>query len=530
MRSLHLPGRSPVYARNAMCATSHPLATEAGVAMLRAGGNAVDAALAAVSVMCVVEHPMTGIGGDCFAMVRKPDGSLFALNGSGRAPLAATADWYRDQGITAIEQTSAHAVTVPGAIDGWDRLRRDHGTRSFEDILKPAIGYARDGFPIAPRVHFDWARVHDKIATHEGARSQLLFDGAVPAVGQVVRIPTLADTLERIAAEGRDGFYEGAVAEDIVAELNALGGLHTRDDFAAQTSGYVEPISVDYQGLTIHELPPNNHGIVALIMLRMLERLGRLSDDPMAPERFHVMIEAARLAYAMRDRFVADPDMADVPVEHMLSDATIADLVGRIDRTTRTDTLAPLPEPAGSDTVYLSVVDADGMAVSFINSLFSAFGSGIMTRKTGVVLHNRAQGFRLDPSHPNVIAPRKRPMHTLVPAIATENGALSMSFGVMGAAFQPMGHVYVVTNMRGYGMDAQEALDFPRVFFEDDGSVLVEEGIPQSVVDALAAKGHPMGGIRPEPWGGGQIVQMDRANGVLVGASDPRKDGCALGY
>ncbi|MEL6299975.1 MAG: gamma-glutamyltransferase family protein [Pseudomonadota bacterium] len=528
MRNFHLPGRSPVYARRVMAATSHPLATDMAVGVLAQGGNAVDAAIAASAVLAVVEPHMTGIGGDCFAMLAKPDGELVALNAAGRAAAYATPDALAAAGVAEIEISSPHAVTIPGAIDGWARLLTDHGTWSMARCLQAAVGYARDGFVVAPRVASDWATLVEKLSIHQGARQHLLFDGKAPEVGQIVRFPALADTLQAIADGGRDAFYTGALADDMVTTLQALGGGHTQADFAAQASSYVTPISVDYGDLTIHELPPSNHGIVALIMLRMLDRLGRLSDDPMSPERYHVMIEAARLAYAMRDRFVADPDMADVPVDHMLSDETIDTLVARIDRTRRTDTLGPPPQPAGSDTVYLSVVDESGLAVSFINSVYSGFGSGIVTEASGIWLHNRAQGFSLDPAHPNVIAPGKRPMHTLVPAMATRDGKPVMSFGVMGAAFQPAGHVYVVTNMGDYGMDPQEALDFPRVFFDGD-RVEVEEGVPQVVRDGLAALGHTVG-VRAEPWGGGQIICIDPHTGVRIGASDPRKDGLAMGF
>ncbi|MEO1720351.1 MAG: gamma-glutamyltransferase family protein, partial [Pseudomonadota bacterium] len=458
----------------------------------------------------------------------KPDGALHALNASGRAPQGATLDALNEAGISEIAQTSPHAVTVPGAIDGWSRLLADHGTRSFADVLKAAIGYARDGFPVSPRVHFDWRRAFETISANEGGRQHLLFDGQVPEVGRVVRMPALADTLERIASEGRDGFYAGAVAEDIVGDLRELGGFHTVEDFARQSSEYVDPIAVTYGGLTLHELPPNNHGVVALIALRMLEQIGRISDDPGSAERFHVMVEVARHAYAMRDEFVADPAMADVPVDHMLADETIAELVSRVDRTRRRPDLGPTPQPAGSDTVYLTVADGSGMMVSFINSLYNSFGSGIVARKSGVVLQNRGQGFSLERGHANCIAPGKRPMHTLVPAIVTENGVPTMSFGVMGGAFQPLGHAYVITNMRDYGMDPQEALDFPRVFFDDE-PVLVEDTVSQQVRDQLSAMGHTVG-VREEPWGGGQIIMRDPRTGVLTGASDPRKDGTALGY
>jgi gamma-glutamyltranspeptidase/glutathione hydrolase len=285
---------------------------------------------------------------------------------------------------------------------------------------------------------------------------------------------------------------------------------------------------VPYGGIELVELPPNNQGVVALILLKMLAKLGRLSDSLAAAERYHLMMEAARMAYGIRDAFVADPEMAEVPVEYMLSDAAIGDLVRRIDRTKRTPDLGPLPRPSGSDTIYLTVVDESGMAVSFINSLFSAFGSGITTRKTGVVFHNRGQGFVLDSKHPNCIAPRKRPMHTLAPAMAMKDGLPYLSFGVMGAAFQPMGHVYVITNMLDYGMDPQEALDAPRAFFEGH-ELLIEEGVPDATADRLESMGHTVR-VREEPWGGGQIVCFDRTHGVLIGASDARKDGCALGY
>jgi gamma-glutamyltranspeptidase/glutathione hydrolase len=317
------------------------------------------------------------------------------------------------------------------------------------------------------------------------------------------------------------------VARDIVAELGELGGLHTLADFTAQRCEYVEPISVSYRGLEIVELPPSNQGIVALILLKVLERVG-LPAEPVSVERYHVQIEAARLAFAMRDAFVADPAMAKVPVEHMLSDAVIEDLAARLDRNRRRNDLGPLPQPPGSDTVYFAVVDEKGMAVSFINSLYDDFGSGIVTRETGIVLHNRGKGFVCDPAHANCIAPRKRPMHTLVPAMAYKDGAPYMAFGVMGAHFQPMGHAYVITNMRDYGMDPQAAIDTPRVFFDGE-RVLVEEGVPGHVVAGLAALGHEVG-TRTMPWGGAQVVLIDRAEGVLAGASDPRKDGMALGY
>lgn len=527
MRSFHLPGRSPVYARNAMCATSHPLASLAAIECLKSGGNAVDAAITAVAALCVLEHPMTGIGGDCFAIVAKPGKRPIALNSSGFAPKAATADWYAKKGIAKIEVQSPHAVTVPGAIDGWTTLLKDHGTKSLADVLAPAIAFAEGGFPVAPRVATDWGRSVAKINANDGARQHLLVNGRAPRAGEMMRFPALAKTLKTIARQGRDGFYKGEVAEDIVAELQALGGLHTMDDFAAQKCSYVDTIAVDYRGTELHELPPNMHGIVALIMLKMMAKLGPLGADPTSAERYHILMEAARLAYDMRDTFVADPSLADVPVDHMLADSTIAELVKRINPARKTE-LGRVPQPAGSDTVYLAIVDKDGMAVSFINSLFADFGSGIVTKKSGVVLHNRATGFVLDPKHRNCIAPRKRPMHTLIPGLGMRGGKTSHVIGVMGAAFQPMGHVYMMSNMLDYAMDPQEALDCPRVFFEG-ADLIIEEGVPAATAQRLAMMGHSVK-MRDLPWGGGQIIAVDQGSGVLIGGSDHRKDGLALGY
>jgi gamma-glutamyltranspeptidase / glutathione hydrolase len=380
---------------------------------------------------------------------------------------------------------------------------------------------------VAPRVAADWANGLRKL-TSAGARRNLLKDGKVPRAGEVMRFPALAKTLKRIASDGRDGFYKGEVANDMVGELNAIGGLHTLDDFATQTASYVEPLSLRYQGVDLYELPPSNHGITAMIMLKMLDKLGKPAADPQSVEHFHVLMEVARLAFAMRDTFVADPDMADVPVEHMLDDATIAKLAKRIDRKKHKPELGPVPRPAGSDTVCFSIVDEKGMAVSFINSLYGDFGTGICTAKTGVTFHNRGEGFVLDPKHPNCIAPRKRPMHTLVPAMVLKDGKPLMAFGVMGAHFQPMGHVYVMTNMFHYGMDPQTAIDSPRAFFDGD-AVLVEEAVPGPVAAGLRALGHQVE-ARRMPWGGAQAVLIDSENEVLVGASDPRKDGTALGY
>jgi gamma-glutamyltranspeptidase / glutathione hydrolase len=528
MRNFHFPGRSTVYARHAIAATSHPLASGVAIDILKRGGNAVDAAIATAATLCVVEHAMTGIGGDCFAIVARPDGTMTALNASGRAPQAATAEALAAKGVREIVATTPHAVLVPGAIDGWCRLLADHGTMTLAEVLAPAIAFAEDGFAITPRVAHDWSKAEAKLKLHEGARKHLLPGGKPPRVGEVMRLPALANTLKRVAREGRDGFYKGPAAADMVATLQAAGGLHTLEDFGAQTSQYVTPLATPYNGITLNELPPSNQGIVALILLKMLERLGSLGRDAYALERTHVMLEAARLAYKVRDTFLADPEKADVPVIHMLSDDLIGTLAGRIDRRKRLADLGPIPRPSGSDTVCFSIVDKDGLAVSFINSLFADFGSGIVAKDSGVTFNNRGSGFVLDPRHPNCIGPRKRPLHTLVPAMAMKEGKPWLAYGVMGGAYQPFGHVHVLTNIVDYGMDLQTAFDAPRYFF-DGGRVLVEEAMPREIREGLSALGHDVG-FRELPWGGGQGVMIDVASGVRAGGSDHRKDGFAIGY
>lgn len=528
MRDFALPGRSPVLGTKAMCATSHPQASRVALEVLRAGGNAVDAAIAASAVLVVVEPAMTGIGGDCFALLHKPGADIIALNGAGRAPAAASREALEALGISELEMGSPHSVTVPGAIDAWDRLVRDHGTRPLGELLQPAIQLATDGFPVAARVGTDWAGLAEKLSVHPGARMHLLVDGRAPAIGSVMRFPALAETLKRIAEHGRDGFYTGPVASDIIETLRAMGGLHTLEDFAGQKAEYVTPVSSTYGDMRLYQLPPNNSGIVANLILHILKRLGAADVPALSAERYHLSLEAARLAYAMRDQFIADPDMADVPVDYILSDGFADALAARIDPERRVADLGPIPEPEGSDTIYLSVVDENGMAISFINSIYSGFGSGIVTPKTGITLHNRGQGFVLEEGHRNCIAPGKRPMHTLVPALAARGDTPELVFGVMGAMFQPMGQVYVMTNVFDYVMDVQEALDFPRIFFED-GHLEAEPGVPGAIVAELQAMGHD---VRPreEAWGGGQAIRIDPRTRVLSGGSDPRKDGCALGY
>jgi len=529
MRDMHFPGRSPVHSLNGMCATSQPLAAEAAINVLRQGGNAIDAAICASAVLCVVEPYNTGIGGDCFVLLSKGgSGDVIGLNGSGRAPKAASAARLRDDGLTDIGLSSVHSVTVPGAVDAWVRLLDDHGTMSFGELLAPAIRFAEEGFAVSPRISLEWRFLADHLKHDADAPGHYLVDGKGPGVGQVTRLPGLAATLQLLAEKGRAGFYEGEVAEDLVGKLNSLGGVHTLDDFAETGADYVTPTRVMYRGREILEIPPNGQGITAQIALNILGHfeLGKL--DPHGAERFHLEMEACRLAYDLRDRYVADPAFCDVPVDDLLSDKMAVELAGRIRLDGVVDGLAANRDPLDRDTIYLSVVDKDRNAVSFINSLYKGFGSGIAGPKSAVMLQNRGAGFVLSEGHPNCLEGGKRPMHTIIPGMMVEGGHATMPFGVMGGAYQPVGHVHLMTNWIDFGMDVQEALDSPRAFPGAAG-IEVEKGISAEVRSGLEARGHDVRNAML-PFGGGQAIYIDRAQGGLVGGSDPRKDGAAVGY
>ncbi len=528
MRNLELPGRSPVRATGGMAATSHPLSTQAALDVLKSGGNAMDAAVTAVAVQCVVEPQSTGIGGDCFVLYA-PKGSadIIAYNGSGGAPQASTPEWFKGQGISEIGEHTPHAVTIPGAIDAWCTLLADHGTISIADALQPAISYARGGFPVHDRVARDWATCTEMLGKDPGTARIYLKDGKPYVSGDIHKQPELAETLEAIATEGKDGFYQGRVAADIVGHLQSLGGCHTLDDFAKAAGQYVDPIKTSYKGYEVHECPPNGQGIAALLLLNIISEMGLDKMNPLSPERLHLFIEAGRMAYAERNACVSDPDQIDVPVDTLLSAGFAARLRDKI--TPGQVMEAPVAEIHGGDTVYLCVVDKDGNAVSFINSLFQSFGSGIVGPKSGVILQNRGLSFNLDPTHANCIQPGKRPMHTIIPGMVTRDSHAVMPFGVMGGQYQAFGHAYFLSNLFDCGMDLQEAMDLPRLFPAVSGPVEVESGMPKDVIKTLQGYGHKT--VAPaKPIGGSQAIWIDRETGVLTGASDPRKDGHAAGY
>lgn len=528
MRDYQKPGRSAVYAMNGMCATSHPLAARVAIDVLREGGNAADAGIAAGLVLGICEPQMTGIGGDCFVLL-KPAGEerVLALNGSGRAPAGLSAAAMRAAGHAAVPVYGVESVTLPGAVDAFCRLNADWGRMDLGRLVQPAIEAAEHGVPVAPRVAHDWANT-----THlqgDGLRHFRPW-GRPPQVGEVFRAPGQAEVLRRVARQGRAGFYDGEVAQDMVDSLRALGGVHTMEDFAAVSSDWVEPVAGPYKGSEVLEHPPNGQGATALLLLNILAHFDLAAMDPLGADRVHIEAEATKLAYDARNRFLADPDHT-TRLAHMLAPETAARLAGLIDPKRAMASVQPLTEAIHRDTIYLTVVDRDRMAVSLIYSVFHSFGSGLASARFGIGFQNRGAGFVLTEGHPNEAAGGKRPMHTIIPGMLRQEGRLVMPFGVMGGAYQPAGHARLVSNILDFDMDPQTAIDAPRSFaglFSGRDGLRLETGYAPSVAADLAARGHDVA-WSDEALGGAQAIWL-HGSGVLEGASDPRKDGCALGY
>jgi gamma-glutamyltranspeptidase/glutathione hydrolase len=532
LRDFHQSGRSPVYSVNGMAATSMPIASLTAIEVLRAGGNAVDAAVAACAVLAVVEPQSTGLGGDCFCLYAPPGGAkVVAVNGSGRSAAAASLDAIKGAGPTPPEDTSPHGVTIPGAVSGWQLLLDAHGTKGFGELLLPAIRCAEEGFPVHQRVAWDWSMYESKL--RQAGTKLFLPNGQAPREGDRFVQTALANTLRAIAKRGAEAFYTGPVAADMAATLRARGGVQTEEDFANGLKGaeFVEPISIHWRDLDVWQCPPNGPGLVSLMILGELQALGDAPDGPAGVTRFHRHIEAARMAYRDRGAFLADPRQRETPLERLLSRDYLAGLAKHIDDRR---SLPALPAPgeialaASGNTVTLSVVDRDGGACSLINSIYQTFGSGILAESSGVLMQNRGLGFAFEPGHPNSFAPNMRPAHTIMPGLATRDGKPAICFGVMGEHYQPMGQTWVLTNAVEYGMNIQEALDFPRIC-PHLGEVEIERGVSAAMREKLVALGHKLTEVE-RPLGGGQAIMIDHERGILIGGSDPRKDGAALGY
>ncbi len=526
--------RSPAVGRRHMAATSHPLATLAARDVLREGGNAVDAAVSAAAVLGVVEPHATGIGGDCFALLyRARDRRFLGLNASGRSARGATADEVRRRGLDTIPLRGILPVTVPGAVDGWSELLEVAGTMHLARVLAPAIHIAREGYAVTPVVAREWAGAFEMgLLASRSAREAWAPAGRAPRAGERFSQPDLALALQHIAEGGRDAFYDGPLAKRIVAFSETEGGWLTREDFSSHRSEWVEPIWIDYRGPRLLELPPNGQGIAALIALGILERAGQEVPPFGSADHLHPMIEAVKLAFADRNRYVADPLRAPLPIEGLLSAAYLEERARLYDP--RRALEAPESgKPRASDTVILATADADGNMVALINSLYFPFGAGLTVPGTGITLHNRGAAFTLDPDHPNRLEPAKRPFHTLVPAMLLRDGAPLAAFGVMGADIQAQAHVQVVSHLVDRGMDLQSAIDAPRFFYLGGRRVALEAPLVDSAAKELAAMGHEVGGPEEVPFplsfGAGQGVMRDPETGAWLGGSDSRKDGFALG-
>ncbi len=528
-RPLSMAARSTVYAPHGVVAASQPLASAAGLDVLEHGGNAVDAAVTAAAVLSVVEPMMTGVGGDMFAMVWiAKEHRLVALNASGRAGALMTREELLRRGRTRMPVGGAETITVPGALAGWDELLRKYGTITLAQALAPAIRYAEEGFPVTPVIAADW-RDQTEYLMHDSAARATYLDAAghAPAAGTWFRNPDYARTLREIAARGPATLYGGALGERIVKRVHELGGFLTLEDLRRNRPTWVEPISVPFHGYRVWELPPNNQGVAALEMLRLLEPYDLKAMGLNSAAYLHHLIEAKKLAYADLARYVGDPDHLTVPAERLLSDDYIAARRRHLDERRAADHVDP-GEALASETIYLTAADSAGNMVSFINSLFDLFGSGIVVPGTGFALQNRGAGFTLDPDLPNTVAPGKRPFHTLIPAFVTRDGEPYMSFGVMGGSMQAQGHVQVLLNLFVFGMDLQAAIDAARFRHLDGTRVALEPPIADSVRAALRAMGHTIVDERTIQFGGSQaIIRLPR--GYAAG-SDPRKDGYAAGY
>jgi gamma-glutamyltranspeptidase/glutathione hydrolase len=547
--------RSPVVGTRGMVATSQPLAVAAGLEILATGGNAADAAVATAAALNVTEPTSTGIGGDAFALYfEAASGRVTALNASGRAPLALTLERLQKEGFDQeLPPYHPHTITVPGACSGWCDLVERHGHLKMAQVLAPAIRLAEEGFPVAPITAYFWDRGAERQLAQALNGHELTIDGRAPQPGEIFRNPGLARTFRAVAEGGKEAFYQGQTAEAITAVIQEAGGCMSVDDLAAHTATWDEPISTTYRGYRIWECPPNGQGLTALIGLNILEGFEFAGREPLSAERLHLQIEALRLAFADTCWYIADPKFFDIPLEQLLSKNYAAKRRQLIDPRRATLDQKRSTPVASSDTVYLTVVDGEGNACSFINSNYMGFGTGIVPKGWGFSLQNRGHNFSLDSEHPNALAPGKRPYHTIIPAMITRDrgpktddrvtpfpvfrpssGVLFASYGVMGGFMQPQGHLQVAIGLIDDHLDPQAALDRPRFIIqsgEAGGEVGMEEGIPKDVIAQLAAMGHPVeevSGYARAVFGRGQIILRDAENGVLWGGSDPRADGCAM--
>ncbi len=525
--------RSAVMSNRGIVATSQPLAAQAGMSMLCQGGNAVDAAIATAAALNVVEPMMTGLGGDAFALVYlSGSDQLKALNVSGRAPYATSLDTLRNFGYQEMPSTGIHTVTIPGTLDGWCSLLDNYGTMKLSQVLVPAIELAEYGFPVTEIIAHTWKMYSAKLQLNASATRTYLPAGKAPEPGDVIVQPDLAKTFKKIAGGGRNVFYRGEIAEAIVACSQENGGVITMKDLNDHASTWLTPISTNYRGYDIYECPPNSQGLLVLLALNILEGYDLQSLEHNSAEYLHLLIETVKLAFADASRYVADPDFADLPLEKLLSKSYAEQRRSLIYRNKAGQGMEASILDTEGDTVYLAVTDKDGNSVSFINSLYEAFGSGIVVGDTGICLQNRGSLFAFEAGHPNCIEPHKRPYHTIIPAMVFRDGHLFLTFGVMGGFMQPQGHIQVLLNIIDFGMDVQTALDAPRFRYIRGNECAFEPTIHPHVLQELADKGHnaiELDDPYSQEFGGGQAIMVHPSRNALIAGSDPRKDGCAIG-
>ena len=532
--------RSAVIARRGMAATSQPLATATAIRVLQDGGNAIDAAIAANAVIGVTEPMSCGIGGDLYAIVwDAKTKKLYGLNASGRSPYAATREIFREKGLARIPAHGPLSVSVPGCVDGWEQLRTRFGSRSMKELLAPAIDYASSGFPVSEIIAADWKGAAPELAKIPTSAACFLPGGHALGVGDIFKNPGLARSLTLIAEQGPGAFYRGPIAQEIVAYSNSVGGLLSLKDFHDHTSTWVDPVSTNYRGYDVWELPPNGQGIAALEMLNLLEPYNLKSLGANSAEALHLMIEAKKLAYEDRAKFYCDPDFDKIPVARLIS-KEYARARAPLIKPDRANERPTPGEPGEADTIYLTVVDKDYNCVSLIQSNFSGFGSYHVPGGLGFALQNRGCLFSLDETHANRLEPHKRPFHTIIPAFVTKDGKPWLSFGLMGGDMQAQGHAQMICNLIDFGMDVQEAGDAARFRHigsseptgeraVDGGQVALESGVTQEARRGLEQRGHRLIESRGG-FGGYQAIRIDGERGVLIGGSDPRKDGYAMGY
>ena len=516
-------------AKNGMVASSQPLATLAGVEILMQGGNAIDAAIATAAVLGVVEPSSIGIGGDAFCLFYSAeDRALKALDASGRSPAGASLEFCRRNGFKEVPQRGIHSVTIPGAVHGWATLLHSYGTKKLSDVLGAAIRHAEKGFPVAELTAEQWKESEARLKADEGAALNYLVDGRTPKAGEIFKNPRMAATLQRIAGDGPDYFYKGEIAQKIARCSEKLGGLFTVEDFAAHRSDWVEPISANYRGYDVWEMPPTTQGFVALEMLKILETFDLRAAQQQSADALHLMIEAKKLAFADRDCHLADRDHMKVAVQSLFSAKRLQAMRKQIQLGKAAGEYSSLA--TGTDTEYVAAADHAGNVVSFIQSNFMGFGSGVVEPETAIILQNRGHLFSLDENHPNCIGPRKRCVHTLMPGVILKDDKPYAALGLKGGHVQPQVQVQMIANLIDFGMTPQEAISAPRFNHIDGLKVGLEPEIPSTVKEDLARRGHQIVGGNPESFGGAHMITIDPESGTFIGGSDSRKGGCALGF